>query len=52
MTKVELLENINIMRAEIEWEAPIDYAATLDICKQLVIDHYQDTPDLDCAMRD
>ena len=52
MKKAELLENIELMRANVEWFYPMDYAATLDICEQLVKDHYQDAPDLDCALKE
>ena len=52
MTKAELLQNIELMRAEVEWCYPIDYAATLDVCEELVKEHIPDEPDFDCAMRD
>lgn len=42
MTKAELLQNIDLMRSEVEWEYPMDYAATLDVCEQLVKEHYEE----------
>ena len=52
MKKIELLRNLELMKSEVEWEYPIDYAATLDICEGLVRKHYQENPDLDCALKE
>lgn len=52
MKKAELLDNIALMRTNVEWNYPIDYAATLDVCEQLVTKYYQDRPNLDCALED
>ena len=52
MKKAELLQNIDLMRSEIEWEYPMDFAATLDVCEELVKEHIPDESDLDCALRE
>ena len=52
MKKAELLQNIELMRATVEWEYDISYAATLDVCEELVKEHIPDESDLDCALRE
>lgn len=47
MKKNELLENISLMRSNVEWDYPMDFAATLDICEDLVQRYYKDSPNCD-----
>ena len=42
MKKAELLQNIDLMRATVEWEYDISFAATLDVCEELVKKYVSD----------
>jgi len=36
MSRDEIISNLELMRAEVEWEYPIDYAATIDEVIELI----------------
>lgn len=36
MSRDEIISNFELMKAEVEWEYPIDYAATIDEAIELV----------------
>lgn len=36
MEKEKILENLELMKSEIEWEFTQEYAVTLDVCEEIV----------------